>query len=139
MVLEPLLDRFISHPELESLRCIGVSCPLQIEIPERNRAGHGLRSTFFASNEVELIVDPPEVRDAVGRAVREYQLRAGGRLPREEEVGWRERDDRLRSRICRREILNEIAKGIEVMVSVERSRMQSIVRPVNKHSPVRRR
>jgi hypothetical protein len=136
MVLQPLLDRFVSHPELKSLGCVRVGRPLQIEIREWNRARHGLRSAFFARNEVELIVDTPEVGDGIGGPVFEDKLRATGGYAGKEKVGWREGDDRLRGhRIWRGEILNEIAKGIEVvvpkavMVPMKDSRMPSKARP----------
>jgi hypothetical protein len=76
MMLQPLLDRLISYYEPKSL---GDSCgtgPFHIEICERNRARHRL-STFFARNEVKLIVDPPEVSDAICRAVLERRLWTG--------------------------------------------------------------
>src|SRR4051812_44728249 len=74
MVLQPLLDRFISYYEPKSL---GDSCgsgPLHIQVPEGHRVRHRLRSAFFARNEVELIVDAPAVSDAIRRAVLEHQL-----------------------------------------------------------------
>ena len=37
MVLQPLLDRFISYQEPKSLFGICVRCPLDIEVPERRR------------------------------------------------------------------------------------------------------
>ena len=119
MVLQPLLDRFISYYEPKSL---GDSCggrPLHIEVPERHRARHRLGTAFFNGNEMELIVDAPVVRDRISGVVLEDQLRAAGRLAGEEKVGGRERDDRLRGRIRRGKILNEIAKRIEVVVPIK--------------------
>jgi hypothetical protein len=36
VVLEPLLDRFVSYKEPKPLPCIRVSCPLHIEVTERH-------------------------------------------------------------------------------------------------------
>ncbi len=78
MVLQPLLDRFISYQEPKSLFGIRVSCPLHIEVPERRRVRYRLGSTFFDGNEVELIVDTPVVRHRIRRAVFQDQLRVAG-------------------------------------------------------------
>src|SRR4029077_18826420 len=96
VVLEPLLDRFVSYQEPKPLCCICVSCPLHIEVPERHSVRHGLRSAFFDRNEVELIVDAPVIRHRVRRAVFKHQLRAAHRFAADEHVGWRWRDERVR-------------------------------------------
>ena len=75
MVLQPLLDRFISYQEPKSLFGICVRCPLHIEVPERRSVRHRLGSTFFDGNEVELIVDAPVVRHRIYRPVVKHQLR----------------------------------------------------------------
>jgi hypothetical protein len=95
VVLEPLLDRFVSYQEPKPLRCIRVSCPLHIEVPERHSVRHGLRSAFFDRNEVELIVDAPVVRHHVRRAVFEHQLRVARRFAADDRVRWHWRDERV--------------------------------------------
>jgi len=101
VVLEPLLDRFVSYKEPKPLRCIRVSCPLHIEVRERHGVRHGLRSAFFDRDEVELIVDAPVVRHHVRRAVLEHQLRVARRAREDERVRWHWRDEiphRIRKR-----------------------------------------
>jgi hypothetical protein len=88
VVLEPLLDRFVSYKEPKPPRCIRVSCALHIEVPERHGVRHGLRSAFFDRDEVELIVDTPVVRHHVRRAVLEHQLRVARRAREDERVRW---------------------------------------------------
>ena len=88
VVLEPLLDRFVSYYEPKPLRCIGVSCPLHIEVVERHGVRYGLRSAFFDRDEVELIVDAPVVRHGVRRAVLEHQLRVARRGVADKRVRW---------------------------------------------------
>jgi hypothetical protein len=90
MVLQPLLDWFISYYEPKSL---GDSCgggPFHIEIPERHGVGHRLGSAFFDGDEMELIVDAPVVRHRIGGVVLEDQLWAALGLAGEEKVRWRE-------------------------------------------------
>ncbi len=102
VVLEPLLDRFVSHHEPKPSRCLRFSCPLHIEVPERHGVRHGLRSTFFHRDEVELIVDAPVVRHGVRRAVLEHQLRVALRGAADKHVRWQWRDeirDRIRDRV----------------------------------------
>jgi hypothetical protein len=101
VVLEPLLDRFVSYKEPKLLRCIRVSCPLHIEVRERHGVRHGLRSAFFDRDEVELIVDAPVVRHHVRRPVLEHQLRVARRARKGERVRWHWRDEiphRIRKR-----------------------------------------
>jgi len=88
VLLEPLLDRFVSYKEPKPLRCIRVSCPLHIEVRERHDVRHALRSAFFDRGEVELIVDAPVVRHHVRRAVLEHQLRVARRAREDERVVW---------------------------------------------------
>jgi hypothetical protein len=78
MVLEPLVDRFISDYEPKSLGGSCVSCALHIEVAERRGVWHRLVAALFARNEVELIVDAPVVGHRVCRAVFEDQLRVAG-------------------------------------------------------------
>jgi hypothetical protein len=78
MVLQPLLDRFISYEEPKSLGGICVSCPLHIEVLERGSVRNRPGSTFFDSKEVELIVDAPVVRHRIRGAVFEHHLRVAG-------------------------------------------------------------
>lgn len=77
-MLQPLLDRLVSDYEPKSLGGKGVSSRLDIEVRKRHGVRHRLGSTFFARNEVELIVDAPVVGHRVGRAVLEDQLRVAG-------------------------------------------------------------
>ena len=79
VVLEPLLDRFVSYHEPKPLRYIRVSCPFHIEVLERHSVRHGLRSAFFDGDEVEFIVDAPVVRHGVRRAVLEDEPRVARR------------------------------------------------------------
>jgi len=92
-VLEPLLDRLVSDHEPESLRFIGVSCFLNIEIRERQAVRHRFCSTFLGRNEVELIVDAPIIRYGVGRSVLKHQLWVGRRDGAGEHVRRRWRDE----------------------------------------------
>ena len=117
VVLEPLLDRFVSYKEPKPLRCIRVSCPLHIEIPERHGVRHGLRSAFFDRDKVELIVGAPVVRHHVRRAVLEHQLRVARRAREDERVRWHWRQ-RVRWH-WRDEIPHRIRKRSEVAVSKE--------------------
>ena len=94
VVLEPLLDRFVSYQEPKPLCCICVGCPLHIEVREGHSVRYRLRSAFFDRNEVELIVDAPVVRHRVGRAVLEHQLRVARRVAADDRVRWR--DERVR-------------------------------------------
>jgi hypothetical protein len=71
-MLEPLLNRFVSDYEPESLRRVSVGCALYVEVREGYAVRHGLGSTFFNRDEMKLIVHPPVVRYAVGCAVLEH-------------------------------------------------------------------
>jgi len=133
VVLEPLLDRFVSYKEPKPLRYIRVSCPLHIEIRERHGVRHGLRSAFFDRDEVELIVDTPVVRHHVRRAVLEHQLRVAPRPREDERVCWHWRQ-RVRW-LWRDEIPHRIRKRSEDAVSKEYRRTRCEPMHDNHSSP----
>ena len=134
VVLEPLLDRFVSYQEPKPLCCIRASCPLHIEVPERHSVRHGLRSAIFDRNEVELIVDAPVIRHRVRRAVFEHQLRVAHRFAADEHVGWRWRDERVRWH-WRDVIPDRIRYWSEHVVSREQPRTRCEPRHDNYSSP----
>src|SRR5262249_47884836 len=93
VVVEPLLDRFVSFHEPKPSRFIRINRPLHVELAERHNVGHRLRSAFFGRDEVKLIVDAPVVRHRVRGAVLEHQLRMALRDGTGEHGRWRWRDE----------------------------------------------
>ena len=75
VVLEPLLDRFVSYHEPKASRCIRIDRPLRIEVAEGHNMRDGLCSSFFGRDEVKLIVDAPVVGHRIRNTVLEHQLR----------------------------------------------------------------
>lgn len=76
VVLQPLLDRFVSYPEFKSLGGESGGCRVHVELREWHRARDGFGSALLARDEMELIVDAPVVFHRVGHVVLEHEPRA---------------------------------------------------------------
>ena len=79
VVIQILLDRFVSDDEVEPLRFSGILCLLQIEGVEEHAVRDGLCPAVFDRDEVELIVFSPVVADGVGGAILKLELRMARR------------------------------------------------------------